>query len=128
MTINEVASKMQISQDTLRYYEKDGLFGPVKRTENGYRYYQEHDLRRIEFIKCMRDAGISILTLKRYIQLFELGDATKEERKELLIQEKEKLKQQIEAMNKALDRLDKKINLYYEDKLDEYFEVTKEKK
>lgn len=128
MTINEVASKMQISQDTLRYYEKDGLIGPVKRTENGYRNYQEHDLRRIEFIKCMRDAGISILTLKRYIQLFELGDATKEERKELLIQEKEKLKQQIEAMNKALDRLDKKINLYYEDKLDEYFEVTKEKK
>ena len=126
MTINEVASKMKLSQDTLRYYEKDGLISPIARNENGYRNYQEHDIRRIEFIKCMRDAGISIFTLKRYIQLFELGDETKEERKELLIKEKEKLKQQIEAMNKALDRLDKKINLYYEDKLDEYFEVTRE--
>lgn len=64
MTIGEVASKFSISQDTLRFYEKKGLIGPIKKTSGGIRSYNEEDIRRIEFIKCMRNAEIPIEVLK----------------------------------------------------------------
>ena len=50
MTINEVSKKLNITQDTLRFYEKTGLIGPIRRDKSGYRNYQEEDLRRIDLL------------------------------------------------------------------------------
>lgn len=44
MTIKEVSEKYEISQDTLRYYERVGMIPPVTRTASGIRDYQESDL------------------------------------------------------------------------------------
>lgn len=41
MTIKEVSEKYDISQDTLRYYERIGMIPPVTRTSSGIRDYQE---------------------------------------------------------------------------------------
>ena len=49
MTINEVSKKLNITQVTLRFYEKTGLIDPIRRDKSGYRNYQEEDLRRIEY-------------------------------------------------------------------------------
>lgn len=122
MTINEVSKKIKLTQDTLRFYEKSGLIGPIKRDKSGYRNYQEEDLKRIEFVKCMRNAELSIDVLKTYLDLYDKGEETKEERKELLIKQKEILDNKIKDMQEASKRLDYKINLYYEGKLDEYLE------
>ena len=67
MTIKEVATKFSLTNDTLRYYEKVGLIGPIKKNKSGIRDYQEEDLKRIEFIKCMRSVGISIEVLKNML-------------------------------------------------------------
>ena len=56
MKIAEVSEKYGISSDTLRYYERIGLIPPVQRNGSGIRDYGETDVRRIEFIKCMRRA------------------------------------------------------------------------
>ena len=45
----------------------------------------------IEFIKCMRNAGLSIEVLTKYVELFNEGKSTLKERKELLIGQREKL-------------------------------------
>ncbi len=127
MTIKEVSEKFDLSQDTLRFYEKKGLIGPVKKTSGGIRDYDEDDLNRIEFVKCMRSAFVPIAVLKKYIDLFEAGDFTKDERVKLLEKQREILKEKLEDMQKAYDRLDKKINLYYDGKLDQYMSVTKKK-
>ena len=50
MTIKEVSEKYNLSKDTLRYYEKEGLIGPVLKGSNGQRDYKEENLRQIEFI------------------------------------------------------------------------------
>ena len=55
MTISEVSKKYNLTQDTLRYYEKIGMFSNVPRNKNGIRNYDENSCRRIEFVKCMRD-------------------------------------------------------------------------
>lgn len=124
MTINEVSKKLNITHDALRFYEKNGLLGTILRDKNGYRNYEEQDLKRIEFIKCMRSAELSIDVLKKYITLYERGEDTREERKNLLIEQKELLDNKIKIMQKASERLEYKINLYYEGKLDEYLEKT----
>ena len=63
MTISEVSKKYDISTDTLRYYERIGLLPPVPRTKSGLRDYDENSCKSVEFIKCMRNAGLPIATL-----------------------------------------------------------------
>lgn len=52
MTIKEVSEKYDISQDTLRYYERIGMIPPVTRTSSGIRDYQESDLGWVEHVIC----------------------------------------------------------------------------
>ena len=63
MRIAEVAQQFDITPDTLRYYERIGLLPRIKRTASGVRDYSEADCGRIEFIKCMRGANVSIEAL-----------------------------------------------------------------
>jgi DNA-binding transcriptional MerR regulator len=112
MRIAEVSEKYDLSVDTLRYYERVGLIPPVNRTNSGIRDYNELDLRRVEFIKCMRAAGLPIDVLTEYIRLVQIGDDTIEERKEILIEQREQLLTRMEDMQKTLDKLNYKIDLY----------------
>ncbi|MCE1248943.1 MAG: MerR family transcriptional regulator [Firmicutes bacterium] len=112
MTIAEVSKKYDISQDTLRYYERIGLLPNVNRNKSGFRDYTDDDCRWIEFIKCMRGAGLSIEVLIEYVELFQKGDSTVEARKRLLIEQRNQLKARIDDMQKTLDRLDYKIEYY----------------
>lgn len=112
MTIKEVSSKYEISQDTLRYYERIGLIPHVNRNKSGIRNYNEEDCKWIEFAKCMRSAGLPIEVLIEYVELFQQGEETAEARKDLLIEQRNQLILRIEEMNKTLERLNFKIQRY----------------
>ena len=124
MTIKEVSEKFSISQDTLRYYEKVGIIKPVTR-KNGIRQYEEKELANIEFVVCMRNAGLPIEVLSEYIKLFDKGDETAAERRQLLINQREILKQKIEEMTVALERLNYKIDVYYNEMLEKEKELLR---
>lgn len=81
MNIAQVAKQFGLTAATLRYYERVGLIPPVKRKDSGIRDYDEEDIKWIEFIKCMRNAGLSIEALIEYTTLFTEGDRTVEARK-----------------------------------------------
>lgn len=112
MTIAQVSEKYGLSADTLRYYEKVGLIPEVHRRESGIRDYTDEDCRWVEFIKCMRSAGLPIEVLIQYVELFLEGDETVNERKALLIEQRDILSQKITDMQTTLARLDKKIENY----------------
>jgi DNA-binding transcriptional MerR regulator len=112
MKIAEVSERYGVSQDTLRYYERIGLIPPVSRSESGIRDYGDIDLRRVEFIKCMRSAGLSIEVLIEYVRLVQQGDQTIEARKEILKEQRERLAARMAEMQKTLDILDHKIEVY----------------
>lgn len=112
MTIAEVAKKYDLTPDTLRYYERIGLIPGVSRTSGGIRDYQEEDCRWIEFIKCMRSAGLLVETLIEYVKLFQTGDKTAQARKELLTEQRDILKERIAEMQSTLERLNAKIKRY----------------
>ena len=112
MKIAEVSEQYGLSADTLRYYERVGLIPPVHRNEGGIRDYNELDLRRVDFIKCMRSAGLPIEVLIEYVALVQKGDKTIESRKEILIEQRELLLGRMQEMQKTLDILNHKIEGY----------------
>jgi DNA-binding transcriptional MerR regulator len=112
MTIAEVGEQYGLSPDTLRYYERIGLLAPVPRTKGGIRDYGEMDLRAVDFIKCMRGAGVAVEALVEYVALFQKGDNTREARKEILTEQRKLLVARIAELQKALDKLDFKIANY----------------
>ena len=114
MTIKEVSEQYDISADTLRYYERIGLIPPVHRSAGGIRDYDETDCGWVEFIKCMRAAGLPIEALIEYVALFRQGDETLPARKALLLEQRAELARRVAEMQAVLDRLDKKIQSYDE--------------
>jgi len=112
MKIAAVSEQYAISSDTLRYYERIGLIPPVNRNGSGIRDYNEIDVRRVEFIKCMRSAGLPIETLIEDVALVQQGDKTIEARKEILIEQRAHLVARMAEMQKTLDVLDYKIKVY----------------
>ena len=112
MKIAEVSERYAISLDTLRYYERIGLIQPVNRNASGIRDYCETDLRRVEFIKCMRSAGLPIEVLIEYVALIEQGDLTIQARKEILKKQRVLLADRMKEMQKTMDILDHKIDVY----------------
>ncbi len=112
MTIAEVSKEYNISADTLRYYERIGLLPAVNRTQGGIRDYNEADCRWVEFIKCMRSAGLSVEALTEYVMLAQKGESTFEQRKQILIEQREHLRQRIQDLQESLERLNFKISNY----------------
>jgi DNA-binding transcriptional MerR regulator len=112
MKIAEVSEQFGLSIDTLRYYERVGLIPPVHRNESGIRDYNELDLRRVDFIKCMRSAGLPIEILIEYVALVQKGDKTIDARKEILVEQRDLLLARMQEMQKTLDILNYKIEVY----------------
>jgi MerR family transcriptional regulator, aldehyde-responsive regulator len=112
MKIAEVSEHYGLSSDTLRYYERIGLIPPVTRNESGIRDYGELDIRRVEFVKCMRSAGLPIEVLIDYMELVQQGDQSIEARREILKEQRELLAARMTEMQKTLDILDHKIEVY----------------
>jgi MerR family transcriptional regulator, aldehyde-responsive regulator len=111
LSISEASLTYELSEDTLRYYEKVGL-AKSHRKESGIRYYDEDDQARLEFIKCMRNAGVSVEALIRYMKLIEQGDSTIPERKALLAEQREELIKKRAAIETSIERLNYKIANY----------------
>lgn len=112
MKIAEVSEKFGLSVDTLRYYERVGLIPPVNRNEGGIRDYNELDLRRVDFIKCMRGAGLPVEVLIEYVALVQQGDKTIDARKDILIEQRDLVAARLEEMQKTLELLNHKIEVY----------------
>ena len=114
MTIAEVSKKVNLSPNTLRYYERIGLIPEVKRTESGIRDYTEKDLGFVELAKNMRRAGMSISSLVKYVKLYKKGASTIEARKQLLISQREVIKEKLNELQNSFEMITYKINNYDE--------------
>ncbi len=112
MTITEVSKKYNLTPDTLRYYERIGLIPPVPRNKSGARDYDEPSCEWVKMMKCMRKAGVHIDALVEYVSLFKKGDRTANERKNILIKQRELLVSRIEEMQGSLELLNMKIDKY----------------
>jgi MerR family Zn(II)-responsive transcriptional regulator of zntA len=60
LKISELSARTGLSAHTLRFYEKHGLITASNRSEAGYRFYTDADVRRAEFVKTARNSGFSL--------------------------------------------------------------------
>jgi DNA-binding transcriptional MerR regulator len=67
MKIGNVASKAELSIDTLRFYEREGLISSPRRLFSGYREYSEDVLDRLDFIKEAKGLGFTLREIKELL-------------------------------------------------------------
>lgn len=113
MTIKEVSEITGVSIDNLRYYERIGILPAIPRNKSGIREYNEESIKWIELILKFKKSGMSLENIKKYIELAKLGDSTKKERRDILIELKESLEERIKELQECLDITTYKINNYY---------------
>ena len=111
-TIGEMAKIVNIAPSTLRYYDKEGLLPFVERTESGIRMFKDADYEWLCVIDCLKNTGMGIKDIKKFIDMAIAGDATIKERLQMILRQRVSVKEQIEKLQQTLDILDYKVWYY----------------
>ena len=123
-SIQEVCRKTGLTAHTLRYYEQEGLLTGVARSTGGFRQYSDEDMEWLGLICCLKNTGMPLQEIARFVQLAHQGNVTLEERVELLKEHREKLIARMDEMQKYLEKITWKVN-FFSGKLKEYQEREK---
>ena len=111
-TISDVAAQFNLSAHTIRFYDKKGLLPFVLRNQNGNRIFTKSDINMIRTICCLKDTGMPIRNIKKYIDLCMEGTNTITLRGELLNKHKKEVLRQIDVLKDNLELLNLKIEGY----------------
>lgn len=109
---SEMAERCEISIDTLRYYEREGLLESIERTTGGQRRYSEDDVAWVQILRCLRTTALPVREMKRFAELVRQGDSAIAERSHLLKEHRADVVAQIAALHDALTTIDHKIATY----------------
>ncbi|MFC6181623.1 MerR family transcriptional regulator [Lactiplantibacillus daowaiensis] len=112
-SIGQVAEKLSVTVDTLRYYDKAGLLPFVKRNAAGRREFTDNDLHLMRTIMCLKNAGVPVNEIATFVQLRLQGDTSLDERYQLLLAHEQNLKTKILDLQETLAYLQYK-KWYYE--------------
>lgn len=108
LTIGKLAARTEISADTLRFYEEEGLIAPATRSASGYRLYDRDSVRRLRFIKQAQQCGFTLAEIRDLLRLRTSDRACCDDVRNQAIEKKLQLEHKIKAMksmSKALDHL-----------------------
>ena len=111
-TINDAAKICDISAYTIRFYDKEGLLPFISRSKTGNREFSDESLDILKLICCLKNTGMQIKEIKKYIDLYMLGDETRNRRKEMMEEHRKDVVQKIEDLKKDLTVIDRKITYY----------------
>lgn len=111
-TINEVANIFGISAYTIRFYDKEGLLPFVARNKSGNREFTESDVNFFKIICCLKNTGMQIKDIKKYIDLCMEGTDTIDVRKKLLMEHRKEIIKQMGILKENLGLIDSKIEIY----------------
>lgn len=116
-SMKEVCERTGISYDTLKFYCNEGLVPGLRRDEHNYRIFTEKNIEWIRNLFCLKNCGMGISELKRYVELCRRGRETIPERQEILKTKLQNLRQEIERIEKNMDFIMYKQQ-FYQDVLD----------
>ncbi|MGN1059118.1 MAG: MerR family transcriptional regulator [Clostridia bacterium] len=113
-TIGDISKILNVPASTLRYYDKEGLLPFVERSGGGIRMFTEADLSWLKVIECLKKTGMSIKSIKRYIDLAAQGDDTFADRLQILAEHQKQVEEEIARMQDNLSMIQYKVWLYEE--------------
>lgn len=111
-SMKEACTLTNMTYENLKFYCNEGLVPNVKRDRRNYRVFDEHDIKWIQSLNCLKSCGMSIAEMKQYLALCMEGEGTIPERKVILAEKKENLLQSITELQKAVAYIDWKQRSY----------------
>lgn len=113
-TIAQAAKKMNLTIYTLRYYDREGLLSNVERDKSGKRIFTKDSMEMLALISCLKNTGMPIKEIKKFIDWQNEGNNTLHDRNDMLIKHKEDVLNQIEDLKKHLRLIDRKLDYYHD--------------
>lgn len=110
-SIGEFARMTDLSIYTLRFYEEEKLINPARKA-NGHRSYTDDDMVWIQFIKRLKETGMSIRSIQIYAALRAEGSTTMSARMAMLVKHRKALEEKIDKLQEHLENLNTKIDYY----------------
>lgn len=111
-TMMQVCKMSNLTYQTLKFYCNKGLIPNVKRDKNNRRVFDEHDVKWIQDLVCLKKCNMSIQEMKEYLDLCLQGESTIIQRKEFLTKKQKELKESIKQLEGSVAYIDWKQNLY----------------
>ena len=111
-SMKEACTLTNMTYENLKFYCNEGLVPNVKRDRRNYRVFDEHDIKWIQSLNCLKSCGMSIAEMKQYLALCMEGEGTIPERKVILAEKKDTLLQSITKLQKAVAYIDWKQRFY----------------
>jgi MerR family transcriptional regulator, Zn(II)-responsive regulator of zntA len=84
LQIGQVAALAEVSVDTVRYYERQGLLVPAPRSRGGFRLFTSEAVERIHFIRQAQEIGLSLSDIRVLIPIGKAGLAECRQVRDLL--------------------------------------------
>lgn len=97
-SIGEVANATGIAISTLRYYDREGMFPNMERSNGGIRIFSDTEISTLRVIECLKSSGMSIKAIKEFLVWCQEGDASLVKRREMFHARLEEVEKQIEAL------------------------------
>ena len=111
-SMKEACTLTNMTYENLKFYCNEGLVPNVKRDRRNYRVFDEHEIKWIQSLNCLKSCGMSIAEMKQYLALCMEGEGTIPERKVILAEKKETLLKSITELQKAVAYIDWKQRFY----------------
>ena len=116
-SMKETCEKTGLTYDTLKFYCNEGLIPNVKRNKSNYRVFNDDDINWIKSLTCLKNCGMSITEMKKYLKLCLVGQKSIPERQEILDAKLCELEQKKEEIQEAINFVHWKQD-FYKDVLD----------
>lgn len=117
-TVKEVATLLDLTEHTIRYYTDKNLVPNLQRDKNNNRMFDDASIQWLLCVKHLRKCGMAIDDIKTYIDLCIEGDSTVQERYEIFKQQQEIAFAQLEEAKARAEYMEEKTN-HYRDIIDE---------
>lgn len=111
-TIGDAAAELGMPASTIRFYEKNGLVPNMQRSSGGIRLFGEDDLEWMRFVERLKASGMPIKEIRTFIDLFQQGDATIEERRRIIHKRRDAVERQIAELELTREFIEYKCWFY----------------
>lgn len=111
-SMKQACEKTNLTYDTLKFYCNEGLVPNVKRNKNNYRIFDDNDIAWINGLSCLKNCGMSIIEMKKYLELCLKGKQTIPQRKKILDIKLKELENKIQEIQESINYINWKRQFY----------------
>lgn len=101
-SIGDVSNATGIAISTLRYYDREGLFPNIARSDGGIRVFSDTEIAAIKIIECLKASGLTIKDIKQFLDWCQEGNSSLQKRRDMFYERLEVVKKQMGELEKTI--------------------------